>query len=133
MALARAARDQLKAPLEVAGLTLRRASLAEVLELPPDRALLAILEGPGEGVGMLAIAPELLQGMTELLTIGRVAAGGGGVTRKPTRTDAAMIAPLIDAALIDLESSLAEEADLVWAGGWRCRAWSGWRWGMCCR
>jgi flagellar motor switch protein FliM len=38
--------------------------------------------------------------------------------RKPTRTDAAMLAPMIDAALIDLEAGLAEEADLTWAGGW---------------
>lgn len=118
LALARAARDQLKAPLEVQALTLARAGLAEVLEAPPHRALLAVLEGPGEGLGMLAISPEVLQAMIELLTMGRVGAAVAG-PRKPTRTDAAMVASLIDAALADLEISLAQEADLVWAGGWR--------------
>ena len=39
--------------------------------------------------------------------------------RKPTRTDAAMVAGLIDAALAGLEQALLQEADLVWAGGFR--------------
>ena len=30
-----------------------------------------------------------------------------------------MVAPLLDAALIELEQQLAEEADLIWAGGFR--------------
>lgn len=118
LALARAARDHLKTALEVPTLSLSRVGLAEVLEVPPDRALLAVLEGPGEGLGVLSIAPEILQAMVETLTIGRVAAGAA-TSRKPTRTDAAMIAPMIDAALCDLEDGLAQEADLVWAGGWR--------------
>ncbi|NEY89083.1 FliM/FliN family flagellar motor C-terminal domain-containing protein [Tabrizicola oligotrophica] len=120
VALARAARDRLKLALEVRALTLGRAGLAEVLELPPDRALIAVLEGPGEGVGVLILAPEVLQAMVEVLTIGRVNAGASTLaSRKPTRTDAAMVAPMLDAALADLEQTLAQEADLVWAGGWR--------------
>jgi flagellar motor switch protein FliM len=119
LALARAARDQLKAPLEVTMLTQARVGLAEVLEVPPDRALVAVLEGPGEGLGMLALSPEVFQAKVEVLTIGRVAPMAAAAARKPTRTDAAMLAPMIDAALIDLEAGLAEEADLTWAGGWR--------------
>lgn len=118
LALARAARDQLKAPFEVTTLAQARVGLAEVLEVPPDRALVAVLEGPGEGLGMLALSPEVFQAMVEVLTIGRVAQTAAAA-RKPTRTDAAMLAPMIDAALIDLEAGLAEEADLTWAGGWR--------------
>ena len=118
LALARAARDQLKAPLEVTMLSQARVGLAEVLEVPPERALVAVLEGPGEGLGMLALSPEVFQAMVEVLTIGRVAPVASA-PRKPTRTDAAMLAPMIDGALIDLEAGLAEEADLIWAGGWR--------------
>ncbi|WP_430463995.1 FliM/FliN family flagellar motor switch protein [Tabrizicola sp.] len=118
LALARAARDQLKAALDVKSMMLSRVSLAEVLELPPSLSLLAVLEGPGEGLGMLAIAPDLFPAMIEVLTIGRTQ-GAVAAPRKPTRTDAAMLAPMIDAALIDLEVGLAEEADLIWAGGWR--------------
>jgi len=118
VALARAARDYLKLPLEVKALTLSRAGLAEVLELSPEQSLIAVLEGPGEGLGVVAMSPEVLQAMIEALTLGKLAANASG-PRKPTRTDAAMVAPMIDAALTDLEQTLADEADLVWAGGWR--------------
>lgn len=118
LALARAARDRLALALEVRALTLARVDLAEVLEAPPDRALIALLEGPGDGIGMLALSPEVLQSMVEAQTIGRVAATPPP-PRRPTRTDAAMVAGVIDAALADLEASLAQEADLIWAGGWR--------------
>jgi len=119
VALARAARDELKLPLEVRSLALGRAGLAEVLELPPERALIAMLEGPGEGMGVLTLAPEVLQAMVEMLTIGKVSTNAPAADRRPTRTDAAMLAPMLDAALTDLERALEHEADLVWAGGWR--------------
>lgn len=119
VALARAARDELKLPLEVRRLALARVGLAEVMELPPERALIAVLEGPGEGLGVLILAPEVLQAMVEVLTIGKVATTAPLADRRPTRTDAAMVAPMLDAALTDLERALEQEADLVWAGGWR--------------
>lgn len=118
LALARAARDVLKLPLEVPALRLTRSSLAELLEAPPDLSLLAVLEGPGEGLGLLVISPPVLHAMIEVQTIGRVSASLP-VARRPTRTDAAMVAGLIDAALVGLEQILAQEADLVWAGGFR--------------
>lgn len=118
LALARAARDRLKLPLEVARLTMGQLSLAEVLDLPPDRALIAMLQGPGEGVGLMVLAPEVLAAMIEVQTLGKVATAPLA-PRKPTRTDAAMVADVVDAALEGLEIALAEEADLIWAGGFR--------------
>ena len=118
IALARAARDGLHVALEVTGLRLDRRSLGEVMEMPPDRALIAVLEGPGDALGAIVLSPAVLTGMIEAQTIGRVKAGDV-VARKPTRTDAAMVAGVIDAALAGLEEALAEEADLVWAGGFR--------------
>lgn len=117
-ALARAARDKLKLPLEVPSLALDRRSLAELLEMPPDRALIAVLEGPGEGLGVIVISAPVLAGMIEAQMMGRVSRNATAA-RKPTRTDAAMVAGVIDAALAGLEVALAEEADLVWAGGFR--------------
>lgn len=118
LALSRAARDDMKLALDVAGLTLDRRSLAELLELTPDRGLIAVLDGPRDGLGLLMISAPVLAGMIEAQTIGRVASGPVA-PRKPTRTDAAMVAGMIDAALSGLEASLAQEADLVWAGGFR--------------
>ena len=118
MALARSARDTLGLALDVTGLRIKAQSLAEVLELPFDRALIAVLQGPAEGMGLMVLTPEVLAALIEVQTYGRV--GTAPVDpRKATRTDAAMVAPLLDAALIELEQQLAEEADLVWAGGFR--------------
>jgi flagellar motor switch protein FliM len=118
LALARAARDDLKLPLEVTRLALDRRSLPELLELPPDLALIIVLEGPKDGLGLLAISAPVLSGMIETLTIGKVAEAASA-PRKPTRTDAAMVAGMIDHALAGLEVGLAQEADLIWAGGFR--------------
>lgn len=118
LSLARAARDLAHLPLEVPRLVPERRSLAELLELPQDRSLLAVLEGPAEGLGLIVLAPEVLAGVIEMQTTGRVSAQPA-TPRRPTRTDAAMVAGLIDAALVGLEAELAEEADLVWAGGFR--------------
>jgi len=118
LALARAARDCLGLPLEVTALAMQRASLAELLELPPSQALIAVLQGPAEGMGLLILSPPVLAAMIEAQTLGKVATAPIA-SRKPTRTDAAMVAPTLDAALEGLEQALAQEADLHWAGGFR--------------
>lgn len=118
MALARSARDRLGLVLDVTGLRIKAQSLAEVLELPFEYALIAVLQGPAEGMGLMVLSADVLAALIEVQTYGRV--GTAPVDpRKPTRTDAAMVAPLLDAALIELEQQLAEEADLIWAGGFR--------------
>lgn len=118
LSLARAARDRAHLPLEVAWLSLDRLSLSELLELPPDRALIAVLEGPGEGLGILVLSAAVLAGIIEIQTIGRVT-DLPPAQRRPTRTDAALVAGMIDAALAGLEEELRDEADLAWAGGFR--------------
>lgn len=118
LALARAARDKLALPLEVSSLALHRCSLAELLELPPNHALIAVLQGPADAMGLLILAPQVLAAMIESQTLGKVS-GAVLASRKPTRTDAAMVAPTLDAALEGLEQLLAQEADLQWAGGFR--------------
>ena len=116
LALARAANDILALPLEVARLSVNRRSLAELLELAPERALIAVLEVPAEGLGILMLSPPVLSAMIEMQTIGRVSSSAPPV-RKPTRTDASMVADMIDQALQELESGLESDPDLIWAGG----------------
>ena len=118
LALARAANDILALPLEVARLSVHRRSLAELLEFAPERALIAVLEGPAEGLGILMLSPPVLSAMIEMQTVGRVSSGAPPV-RKPTRTDASMVADLIDQALQQLEAGLESDPDLIWAGGFR--------------
>jgi len=118
LALARSARDLIKLPLEVVSLTLDRRSLAELLELPPERALIAVLEGPQQTMGLWVADPAVLAALIEMQTLGRVSRNPAAA-RKPTRTDAAMVADLVDGTLKCLENGLSADPDLVWAGGFR--------------
>ncbi|HEX9859345.1 MAG TPA: flagellar motor switch protein FliM, partial [Paracoccaceae bacterium] len=118
LALARAARDTMALVLEVPVLEATRRSLAELLDLAPERALVLVLEGPAEGLGVMMIAPPVLAALIEAQTMGRVQTGPA-LPRRATRTDAAMVAGFIDAALTGLEAALAAEEDLIWAGGFR--------------
>ncbi|MGQ0564547.1 MAG: FliM/FliN family flagellar motor switch protein [Gemmobacter sp.] len=118
VALARGARGRVALDLAVTRLTDTRASLAEVLEVQPERALIAVLEGPGEGLGVLSLSPEVLAGMIERQTLGRVT-DMAPLPRRPTRTDAAMVAGLVDAALEALDAGLVQAADRTWASGFR--------------
>ncbi|MBC7737020.1 MAG: FliM/FliN family flagellar motor switch protein [Candidatus Saccharibacteria bacterium] len=118
VALARAVRDKLQTTLDFRKLAVEQRSLAEIIELSPSRALIAVLDGPGEGLGIIALDPQIMAGFIEAQTIGKVKSTEI-VARKTTRTDAAMVAGVIDAALQGLELALADEADLIWAGGFR--------------
>jgi flagellar motor switch protein FliM len=93
-------------------------SLTELLELPEELALLAVVEGPGDGLGLMALTPPVLASFIEVVTTGRLSRAQAQ-PRKPTRTDAAMAAGLIDSILTELEVALAGGADLSWAGGFR--------------
>jgi flagellar motor switch protein FliM len=118
LALARAARAGCGLALEVTRQTQARQTLSEVMELAPDRAFLAVLEGPGEGMGLLVLSPEVLAAVIEMQTTGRLAAGTPA-PRRPTRTDAAMAAGLVDAALAAFEETMAGEEAGAWACGYR--------------
>ena len=118
VAFARATRDMMQLPVDFTSLTTTRLSLPELLDLPPERALILMLEGPAEGLGLLILSPDLLTALIEVMTMGKCGTQPPE-PRKPTRTDAAMLSPLADIALSHLEEALAEESDLIWASGFR--------------
>lgn len=118
IALARAARDRVKLALDVPTMSLDRMSLAEVLELAPDRGLIAVLEGPAGALGVMMLAPDVLAGLIEAQTTGIVTAQPAA-QRRPTRTDAAMAAGMIDGALEELERGVDGLDDCLWAKGYR--------------
>jgi flagellar motor switch protein FliM len=104
--------------MEFRNLTITRSGLAEILDLAPLHALVALLDGPRGGLGVLMLAPSVTASLIEMQTLGRLSAQPPP-PRKPTRIDAAMVAGVIDRALAGLDQTLAEEADRVWAGGFR--------------
>jgi flagellar motor switch protein FliM len=89
-----------------------------LVELVPDFALIAVLDGPLHAAGVMILSQAIVAGFIEVQTIGRVRSQDL-LPRKPTRTDGAMVFGVINAALVILEQSLSEDPDVVWAGGFR--------------
>lgn len=98
----------------VSQVSLQNASLAEVIEQAEPGMFLALLEGQKEGMGLVMICPVTLAGMIEAQATGRVDSSLPP-RRKPTRTDASLIAPMIEAFLRQVEARCATlpQADLV--------------------
>ncbi|MEZ5779963.1 MAG: FliM/FliN family flagellar motor C-terminal domain-containing protein [Paracoccaceae bacterium] len=117
-ALARTAETLMKLPLRVVDLKEARMSLAELPERLAERSLLAVLEGPGEALGLMALAPGTLATLIEMQTTGRIG-GAEPLPRRPTRTDAAMSVRFIDGLMGTFETLLASDPAVVWAGGFR--------------
>lgn len=108
LAVARAGQDELGVSVELRAVTVERRMLAELAEMLPERALIAVLdEGTGDATGVAVLDASLMAGMVEALTTGAVAAAGEGGARRPTRTDAALLAPVLDRALAGFEAALA--------------------------
>lgn len=117
-ALERAAQDLMGLALRVSALREDRMTLAELPELLEERSLLAVLEGPGDALGLFALAPTAMSALVEMQTMGRLSAAAPAL-RRPTRTDAAMSAGFIDGVLGALEAALAGHEASGWAGGYR--------------
>lgn len=82
----------------VQDVTIRQGALAEVLDLAETGMFLALLEGQGERMGLAMACPVVLAGMVEAQATGRVDKSDVP-PRQPTRTDAALLAPMVDAFL----------------------------------
>lgn len=101
----------------VSKVTRRSVSLAELVELTEPGMFLALLEGPGEAMGMVWLCPATVAALIEAQTTGQVSpsAPDPGPARLPTRTDAALLAPMVDSFLHQISQRCAElpEADSV--------------------
>lgn len=116
--LAKLAQDRFALALRVSAARESRMTLADLPELLPELSLLAVIEGPGEGLGLVALPPDTLSALIEAQTMGQLAKTAPA-PRRPTRIDAAMAADFVDAMLIGIEGSLAGTEAAVWAGGFR--------------
>jgi len=120
LALARAARDEMAVALSLQDFRAGRRTLAELVEMLPEPALIAALdEGTGEATGCVVLDGAVMAGMVEALTTGTVTAGPA---RRPTRTDAALLAPVLDRALAGFEAAAGEAGLVDWARGFRFAA-----------
>ncbi|GGH47455.1 flagellar motor switch protein FliM [Frigidibacter albus] len=121
-AFARAAQELLALPLRVVSVSESKMTLSDLPEALEDRALLAVLDGPAEGMGLMVLSPPVLSALLEMRMMGRMSASppaANAAARRPTRTDAAISADFIDAALASFEAALVGDPALIWAGGFR--------------
>lgn len=119
LSLARAGQDELGASLRLARLRQDRRALAEVVDTLPEPALILVLDDKaGEGLAAAVIDAALMAGMVEAMTTGTVTPGEAAA-RRPTRTDAALLAPVIDRAMAALEVAAAEAGLVALARGFR--------------
>ncbi|WP_116084308.1 FliM/FliN family flagellar motor switch protein [Tropicimonas sp. IMCC34011] len=116
-ALSKVADDEIGLVLQVSGVETARASLPELLELLPEDGLLALLDGFDGAQGVISLDQALFGAAIEMQMtseLGRVAPQ----PRRPTRTDAALLADLIDGALSGMGAMLAGREEARWAAGW---------------
>jgi flagellar motor switch protein FliM len=121
-ALSKAAQDLMNLPLRVEENAAALVSPVELAEHLPDRALLTLLGGASDRLGVLALDPAAMTALLEMQMLGRI--GDDPLpSRRPTRTDAAMCRTFIDRFLEQLETELGngapEAAVPRWAAGYR--------------
>lgn len=100
-AVARAAERLYGMPISPLDLTPAAITLAEMSELLPRPALLSVVEGPGETLGVVALCPALMTALIEVQTLGRVTSRPVEA-RRATRSDAMICADFVNALLAEL-------------------------------
>jgi flagellar motor switch protein FliM len=118
LALATSADQMFDLPLVVTALEQVELSQTALRREFDGGGLLMLLDGPGGACGGVRIDLALLTALIEVQTTGRVT-GRAPSDRPVTRTDAAIAAPLIDAALTGAEALLGEDTPDHWAIGYR--------------
>lgn len=82
-------------------------TLAELPEILPDPALLAVVTGPGEAVGVVALDPATVTTLIEVQALGRVTARPVE-KRRLTRSDAMMCAEFVNRLLAELKVEISD-------------------------
>lgn len=116
LALARVADALFGLGVTVATVEQMRLPLAAVAQALSDEGLLVHLDGVGGARGALCLDPQFLAGLIEVQTTGAVRPGTARL-RAATRTDAAMVGPMIDAVMVEFDSQMTAGVEGYVPGG----------------
>lgn len=118
LAIEKAADAKMGLAMSVTGGSRGPSDLSEVLDAMTEDGLLLLLDGPDGRVGALCLDFALLSGLVEMQTVGKVLPRDPD-PRPTTRTDAAIVTPLVDDVLARFAIDLAPEEEGFWAAGYR--------------
>ncbi len=118
LSLARTAEDLWDLALAASGIAQSEDPLETVIAALPDDGLITLLDGPEGAIGAAFFQFPVVSGLVEVQTIGKVSKLSPD-PRRVTRTDAAMVAPLIDGTLERFDALMAETGGAPWAQGFR--------------
>ncbi|MEC8669448.1 MAG: FliM/FliN family flagellar motor C-terminal domain-containing protein [Pseudomonadota bacterium] len=118
LSLARTAEDLWDLALAASGIAQSEDPLETVIAALPDDGLITLLDGPEGAIGAAFFQFPVVSGLVEVQTIGKVSKLAPD-PRRVTRTDAAMVAPLIDSTLERFDALMAETGGAPWAQGFR--------------
>ena len=110
--------DQMPLVVQNVRVTTSQLSLAEALDTVEEDGFAALLGDGGDGYGLFGMDQQGFSALVEAMTIGRLAQRPSG-QRRPTATDAALLAALIDRCLAALpappDAPQAREGDALLA------------------
>jgi len=110
LSLARAADTLFDLALTVATVEQQRARLDRIDDILQEDGLILLLDGSGGARGAVCLDQQMMAALIEVQTTGRVRKGNAQ-PRQPTRTDAAMMAPLVDALMDGIDTEMGAEVD----------------------
>lgn len=117
--MAVAAEKMARMPLRMLSLSQTDRTAGEIVDTLPEQALIVLIGGPAGASGLVIVSGDAVACLIEVLTIGRLSQRAP-VQRRPTRTDAALLAEYLDLALAEADASLTGSECIAWAGGFRC-------------
>lgn len=109
LALARAADTLIGLPLLVATVEQRRVETGEIETTFGAEGLFLLLDGVAGARAAMRLCPSFVAAVIEMQTTGRIRPGEARA-RLPTRTDAALLAPIVDAILAGIDQAMAERS-----------------------
>lgn len=121
-AVGRAAERLYRLAVQPVAVTPGALTLAELPEILPSPALLIVLQGPGDLVGMAALCPETVTALTEIQALGRITARATE-RRRMTRSDAMICADFVNALMADLANEMAAVEGFDGIKGYRYATW----------
>ena len=118
LSIARAAEDLWELAVAASGIELSEDRLEALIDAMPDEGMILLLDGPDGVIGAAHLPFPIVAGLIEAQTIGQLAKTTPDA-RAVTRTDAAMVAPLIDGMMERFDALLDEGGIAPWARGYR--------------